>query len=199
MRRVSKAEQQADRERAHFLFLLQAADRCDDLFLVQRQDHASIGGDSFADASAPAAWRQEDRGLGVHKQVIHTSAPEASDLEAVFEPISGDDGGRGAATLEDRICADGRPVHESLDVRWTCAGKPERSLRAGTNPVDQAGWRGRNFGRVVAAGVRIDYDDVCEGPADVDREEDHVRSYFVIINCLRQRSPWIARMSIWSR
>ena len=116
-------------------------------------DDRSIETHPLGNATSAASRSQEHRCLRVHKEVVHLSAPEPSDLEAVLETFCGQDCGARSATLEDGVSTYRRAMHESLHITRGDTGEPDRGFGRGADAIDQARRGGRHLGSVVPASL----------------------------------------------
>ena len=139
----------------------------DDARLVERLDHAAVGGDALGDLEAMPA-RHQRLGL-VPGQVEHVGHADAADLQHVAEAARGDQAGPGAGALQDGVGADGGAVQHLLDAR---PGRCSSSFSSAATPADHGAarivGRGRHLALVQDAVARHD-DDVRERAPDIDR------------------------------
>ena len=134
--------------------------------LVQRQQHAAIGGEALGDLEAQRARHQRHR--PVDHQVIMVEALLVALLDDVAEALGSDEGGAGPLALDQRIGGQRRAVDEDANV----LGLEARSLQHQPETLDDAQFGGVSRGQHLAGpalGPVLQHD-VGEGAANVGGE-----------------------------
>jgi hypothetical protein len=100
--------------------------------------------------------------------VVEAGAVLATDVEQVRESAGGDQGGPGAALLEQRVGADGHAVGERLDFRRLGARAEYDLLDRRHHAARLIVRGGGDLGRVQT--LAVEQRGIGEGPADVDAQ-----------------------------
>ena len=158
---VAKSPEQAHRHRVG----VEVAERCSQALLVELLDHA-VRPAPLARRDPPL--RRDQRRRVRRAEPVQLGTRLAAELLDVGEALGGDEGGAGHLSLEQRVGADGHPVHEPLHLACAGSGAVEHRLHRGEHALGLVGRRCRGLrGDEPLAGQERG---VGERPAHVDAE-----------------------------
>lgn len=130
---------------------------------VELQRHElAVGSDPSADPDAALEWYERRRVLGA--RLVEVGTCLAAEVEDVLEAFVRHEGSSSAATLEQRVRRDGRPVREPLDrlgAHCCCRSDHRLVLLRRCRHL-------RNSDFAV-----VDQDGIRKGPTDVDAQRAH--------------------------
>jgi hypothetical protein len=161
--------QEADRDRLDAFGLERLAGR-GHARLLQRLLHLAAGEQTLVHLVGVAARHQ--RLMPVKEQVVGFRPVAAADDVDVAGAARHDEAGLGALPLDQRVDRGGRAVNELVDP----AGVDAAFLEAVDDALGQFGRRGQALGLYERLRLVVEADQVREGAADINRNEDHDNS-----------------------
>src|SRR2546426_9078431 len=135
-----------------------------DLRNIDRAPYAAVGERPLVHFDAHVAVGNRDE---IAPQAPGAAAVPSAHFEHVAKAARGDDADPGAATLEQRVGADGGAVHDRID-----GGTAAERFQAIQKALRLVAAMRRHLCGEEPAGRRIQQEQIGEGPADVDPDDD---------------------------
>ena len=143
--------------------------RRSDLGVIDRKPYAAVGERALVDFDAHVAVGNRNE---IAPQAPGAAAVPSAHFEHVAKAARGDDADRGAATLEQRVGADGGAMHDRVNGRGAAehCQPVQKTLRL------VAAMR-RHLGGQESTGRRIQQKEIRKGAADIDSDDDAARAH----------------------
>src|SRR5690606_3407023 len=135
---------------------------------IQRLQHRTIGSDTLIDDETLVTWHEGSRQHDI--EIILFEAALSAHLDDITEALGRDEGGAGAASLDQRIGRKCRAMNNRIDLGKIYAGHLRHLADTPDDRIFRIGIIGQDFDRMERDAYL--HRNVGEGATDIDTDPD---------------------------